>query len=71
MFERFISRLDPQELVPQGGRESLGAAGASQLELEGGVSDKNNYTIYPKRSIYCDFRFPAENKQTLHNQNCC
>ncbi|XP_071360930.1 cilia- and flagella-associated protein 263 [Trachinotus anak] len=32
MFDRFISRLDPQDLVSQGGREGVGAAGASQLE---------------------------------------
>ncbi|XP_023271263.1 coiled-coil domain-containing protein 113-like [Seriola lalandi dorsalis] len=32
MFEQFISRLDPQDLVSQAGGEGLGAAGASQLE---------------------------------------
>ncbi|KAG8012474.1 hypothetical protein GBF38_020243 [Nibea albiflora] len=37
MFERFISHLDPQDLVSQGG-DGLGAAGASLLE--GGASLK-------------------------------
>ncbi|XP_018526685.2 coiled-coil domain-containing protein 113 [Lates calcarifer] len=32
MFERFISRLDPQDLVSQAGGEGAGAAGASHLE---------------------------------------
>ncbi|XP_022610237.1 coiled-coil domain-containing protein 113 isoform X2 [Seriola dumerili] len=32
MFEQFISRLDPQDLVSQAGGEGLGTAGASQLE---------------------------------------
>lgn len=36
MFERFISRMDHQDLVSQAGGDSLGAAGSTQLE--GGVS---------------------------------
>ena len=36
MFERFICRVDPQDLLSQSGEDSLEAAGASQLE--GGVS---------------------------------
>ncbi|KAL6107047.1 ccdc113 [Pungitius sinensis] len=35
MLERFISRIDPQDLVPNAGGDGLGAAGASNLE--GGV----------------------------------
>ncbi|XP_026222208.1 coiled-coil domain-containing protein 113 isoform X2 [Anabas testudineus] len=35
MFERFISRLDPQDLVSQAGGEGPGATGASQLEAGG------------------------------------
>ncbi|XP_036961856.1 coiled-coil domain-containing protein 113 isoform X1 [Acanthopagrus latus] len=32
MFERFICRMDPQDLLSQSGEDSLEAAGASQLE---------------------------------------
>ncbi|XP_044050227.1 coiled-coil domain-containing protein 113 isoform X2 [Siniperca chuatsi] len=32
MFERFISRIDPRDLVSHAGEDSQGAAGASQLE---------------------------------------
>ncbi|KAM4618187.1 cilia- and flagella-associated protein 263 [Polymixia lowei] len=35
MFERFISRLDPGDLVPQPAAEGLGGLGASQLEVGG------------------------------------
>ncbi|XP_059190761.1 coiled-coil domain-containing protein 113 [Centropristis striata] len=35
MFERFIGRMDPQDLVSQAGGDGPGPAGASQLEIGG------------------------------------
>ncbi|CDQ59511.1 unnamed protein product [Oncorhynchus mykiss] len=40
MYERYISRLDPRDLVPQPLSDSLGAAAASQLEIGGGRGRK-------------------------------
>eukprot|EP00064_Thunnus_orientalis_P017996 superscaffoldBa00003994_g18084 len=43
MFERFISRLDPKDLVPQPPGEGPGPAGASQLE--GGVTQLEKFNL--------------------------
>lgn len=58
MLERFISRLDLQDLVSQDGGDGLGIARASQLE--GGVGATQSQDVFTfdtkliKQNTYCD-----------------